>query len=380
MTRDQVASRIAADPQRPWLSVAKGWRSGLLIACVSVGVAATLRALLQNIGHFHYLPLLPAVMVVALMADRRAAAVAVALCVAADLVLTRSEQADAIVQAVVFVVVAAVVAELCRRFAEAVEALRDARDAVDLVQSPREQGPKDQPHGVWRLNAMGEMAATLAHELNQPLSAAAVYLHAGRRDAALAGPMGDSVTRSLDLAKTQILRAGDIIRHMRERISTGDHAIRPERASSLVEEMAPVFAMIGRDAGVTIRFDIDGEDDHVMADRIQIQQAVSNLVRNAVDAVNGRAEPLVLIVGRRIGPEAYEFRVEDNGPGISQDRIDQIFRPMATSKTGGMGLGLSVTRSIVESHGATLKIDRSTLGGAVFAFRLPRVTEAETAC
>ena len=380
MTRDQVASRIAADPQRPWLSVAKGWRSGLLIACVSVGVAATLRALLQNVGHFHYLPLLPAVMVVALMADRRAAAVAVALCVAADLVLTRSEQADAIVQAVVFVVVAAVVAELCRRFAEAVEALRDARDAVDLVQSPREQGPKDQPHGVWRLNAMGEMAATLAHELNQPLSAAAVYLHAGRRDAARAGPMGDSVTRSLDLAKTQILRAGDIIRHMRERISTGDHAIRPERASSLVEEMAPVFAMIGRDAGVTIRFDIDGEDDHVMADRIQIQQAVSNLVRNAVDAVNGRAEPLVLIVGRRMEPESYEFRVEDNGPGISQDRIGQIFRPMATSKTGGMGLGLSVTRSIVESHGATLKIDRSTLGGAVFAFRLPRVTEAEIAC
>lgn len=82
MTRDSVASRIAADPQRPWLSVAKGWRSGLLIACVSVGVAATLRALLQNVGHFHYLPLLPAVMVVALMADRRAAAVAVALCVA----------------------------------------------------------------------------------------------------------------------------------------------------------------------------------------------------------------------------------------------------------------------------------------------------------
>ena len=158
------------------------------------------------------------------------------------------------------------------------------------------------------------------------------------------------------------------------------HAIRPERASSLVEEMAPVFAMIGRDAGVTIRFDIDGEDDHVMADRIQIQQAVSNLVRNAVDAVNGRAEPLVLIVGRRMEPESYEFRVEDNGPGISQDRIGQIFRPMATSKTGGMGLGLSVTRSIVESHGATLKIDRSTLGGAVFAFRLPRVTEAEIAC
>ena len=127
-------------------------------------------------------------------------------------------------------------------------------------------------------------------------------------------------------------------------------------------------------------FDIDGEDDHVMADRIQIQQAVSNLVRNAVDAVNGRAEPLVLIVGRRMEPESYEFRVEDNGPGISQDRIGQIFRPMATSKTGGMGLGLSVTRSIVESHGATLKIDRSTLGGAVFAFRLPRVTEAEIAC
>lgn len=229
---------------------------------------------------------------------------------------------------------------------------------------------------VWRLNSMGQMAATLAHELNQPLTAAAVYLHAGRSDVARSGPLGDSAGRNLDLAKAQILRAGDIIRRMRDLIATGSRAFAEEHVRPMIEDLAPVFSLMSRDTDIPIRLDI-GDDDIVLADRIQVQQAVTNLVRNGVDAVNGRPDGMIILTGRSLGADGYEIMVEDNGPGIADDDLDRVFRPMASTKSGGMGLGLSVTRSIVESHGSQLIVGRSSRGGAAFSFRLPRVSEAD---
>ena len=244
------------------------------------------------------------------------------------------------------------------------EATRDRARGLDIQLSH-----------VWRLNSMGELAATLAHELNQPLTAATVYLHAGQSDLARAGLMGESAARSLDLAKTQLLRAGDIIRRTRDLISTGARSLADERFSSMVEDLTPIFALISRDTDVPIRVDIHDADDHVLGDRIQVQQAVANLVRNAVDAVAGTSGGLVAVIGRSMGKAGFELTVEDNGPGIPEDKMDLIFQPTTTTKAGGMGLGLSVTRSIIESHGGQLVVGRSRLGGASFSFRLPRAPE-----
>ena len=246
-----------------------------------------------------------------------------------------------------------------------------ARDRVRDIQAQLNQ--------VWRLNSMGQMAATLAHELNQPLTAATVYLHAGQADLARSGPLGDSAGRSLELAKAQLLRAGHIIRRMRDLISSGSRAFAEERVASMIDDLAPVFSLISRDTDVPIRIDIHDQDDAVLADRIQVQQAVTNLVRNGVDAVSDRRDGIISLVGRSLGPEGYEIIVEDNGPGIAETDLDRIFQPLTTTKAGGMGLGLSVTRSIVESHGSQLVVGRSPLGGAAFSFRLSRFTEAEAA-
>ena len=256
-------------------------------------------------------------------------------------------------------------------------ALADQSQAEAIRQ--RERDLTERLNNVWRLNSMGEMAATLAHEMNQPLSAAAIYLHAGQADLAKLGPAAEEAGRALDLASTQLLRAGDIIRRMRELLSTGSRTFTEERASRMIQDLAPVFTLIGRDTDVAIDIDADTEDDHVMADRIQLQQALANLVKNAVDAAMGREDGRVLITGRSLGPEGYEIAVEDNGRGIPVDKRESIFHPMTSTKAGGMGLGLSVTRSIVESHAGALTVGSSRLGGAAFTFRLPHRSELDAA-
>jgi two-component system sensor kinase FixL len=228
---------------------------------------------------------------------------------------------------------------------------------------------------IWRLNSLGEMAATLAHELNQPLSAAATYMQASQRDIEKTGLLGQSAGRTLEMAKAQMLRAGAIIRRMRDLLATGTQALNSERVSSMIEDLAPGLAMIGRDRGVEIRTEIEERDDQVRAERIQFQQALINLVRNAVEAVQDRPAPIVLVTGRPVADDLYRITVEDSGPGIPPDQIEHIFRPMTTTKSAGMGLGLSVTRTIVESHGGSLEVGDSRLGGAAFQFDIPRELE-----
>lgn len=228
---------------------------------------------------------------------------------------------------------------------------------------------------VWRLNSLGQMAATLAHELNQPLSAAASYMHASQRDIERAGPLGESAGRTLDLAKAQVLRAGGIIRRMRDLLATGSAALEVERVSSMIEDLRPSLRLLGRDAGIEVGIDVDDREDVVLAERIQFQQAVINLVRNAIEAASTRRDPAVVISGRRVGGE-YVISVEDNGPGIPANDLEAVLRPMTTSKANGMGLGLSVTRTIVEGHGGALRVARSALGGAAFSIRLPQEERA----
>lgn len=231
---------------------------------------------------------------------------------------------------------------------------------------------------VWRLNSLGEMAASLAHELNQPLTAATTYLHASQASLEKAGLMGQSACRTIDLAKGQLLRAGSIIRRMRELLAHESRSLAAERVSLMIADLHGVLAVIQRTGAVVVEIDIEG-DDAVRAERIQLQQAVINLIRNATEALEGHADGRIRVTGRVRSEELFEVRVEDNGPGIAPGLLDTIFRPLITTKASGMGLGLSVTRTIVESHGGTLSVDRSELGGAAFSFSLMRERELEEA-
>lgn len=229
----------------------------------------------------------------------------------------------------------------------------------------------EQLNRVWRLNSLGQMAATLAHELNQPLSAAAAYMQASQRDIERSGPLGQSAGHTLELAKGQVLRAGAIIRRMRDLLATGTADLRPERVSSMIVDLGPSLQMLGRDQGMEVRVEVDPQDDRVLAERIQFQQAVINLVRNGLEAAAAAAPPLVLISGQAEKAH-YVVSVEDNGPGVPPERIEAVLEPTTTTKAGGMGLGLSVTRTIIEGHGGQLEVGRSRYGGAAFTIRIPR--------
>lgn len=237
----------------------------------------------------------------------------------------------------------------------------------------------NQLNRVWRLNSLGEMAASLAHELNQPLSAATTYLHASRNAMEKAGPVAAGAVGTIDLAKGQLLRAGAIIRRMRELLAHESRSLGVERVAAMMADMQGVIGMIQRSGGVSIEVEIDDLNDQVRVERIQFQQAMLNLVRNAVEALQGRLDGRVRITGRALSPDLFEMRVEDNGDGVDASELDTIFRPLMTTKSAGMGLGLSVTRTIVESHGGTLSVDRSPMGGAAFSFCLMREQDLEDA-
>ena len=241
----------------------------------------------------------------------------------------------------------------------------------------RNQDLSEQLNQVWRLNSLGEMAAVLAHELNQPLAAAAIYMQTAQSDLSRTRPVIHNASRTLDLAKGQVLRAGEVIRHARDLLTVGSQSLKPERVTSMLSEIGPMLKLIGPAAEATIRIDIGGDHDLVMADRIQFQQAVINLVRNAVEAVSGRDRREVNVLGHSVSATHYEVRVEDSGPGVPAEEVARIFKPLTTSKADGMGLGLSVTRTIVEAHHGSLTVATSPLGGAVFAFRLQRAQESE---
>ena len=228
-----------------------------------------------------------------------------------------------------------------------------------------------------RVTAMGEMASALAHELNQPLSAIANYLRGARRLLDKGDP--DDRPRlddALDRAADQALRAGEVIRRLRDFMGRGETETRIESLAKLVEE-ASALALVGaKEWRVHVTFHLDPGADRVLADRVQIQQVVINLVRNAVDAMR-KVERRELVV--RTAPYGDGFtvvRVSDTGPGIDQDLREGVFEPFMTTKKDGMGVGLSICRTIVEAHGGSIWTEPNPGGGATFGFTLPTAAEA----
>jgi two-component system sensor kinase FixL len=229
-----------------------------------------------------------------------------------------------------------------------------------------------------RLTAMGEMASALAHELNQPLSAIANYMKGSRRLLASgSGENAELVRDAMDKAADQALRAGEIIRRLRDFVARGESERRVEDVKKLVEE-ASALALVGaKDKGVRVRFAFAPGLDYVLADKVQVQQVLLNLIRNAVEAMEESPTRDLLVATAPAPATMIEISVADTGAGIAPEIGAQLFQPFVTTKRTGMGVGLSISRTIIEAHGGSISARPKSGGGTVFSFTLPVVTKEE---
>lgn len=231
---------------------------------------------------------------------------------------------------------------------------------------------------ISRLTAMGEMASTLAHELNQPLSAIANYTKGVRRLLEDSPDENSTMMReALDKTAEQALRAGQIIRRLRDFVARGESERGIESVAKLVEE-ASALALVGaKDQGIRVRFQLDRSKDLALADKVQIQQVLLNLIRNAIEAMHD-SERRELVISTTNGEGGFlTVSVADTGSGIAPEFAEQLFQPFVTTKQHGMGVGLSISRTIVESHGGRIWTEPNPGGGTIFRFTLRAVTDKE---
>ncbi|WP_158008327.1 two-component system sensor histidine kinase NtrB [Methyloceanibacter methanicus] len=238
-----------------------------------------------------------------------------------------------------------------------------------------------------RLTAMGEMASTLAHEVNQPLTAISNYLQGcNRLLESIEGDKVPMVREALAATTKQTLRAGEIIRQLRDFVTHHETARDPADINDLVEE-ASALALIGApDEGVKPSFLFDTSLPDVKVVKVQVQQVLLNLMRNAIEAMEG-CDPKVLLVSTArsstdkndAGEPMVQITVADTGSGISEEIADQLFQPFVTTKPNGMGVGLSISKRLVETHGGRLWVEPNPGGGTVFRFTLEPVRSEDRA-
>jgi two-component system sensor kinase FixL len=226
---------------------------------------------------------------------------------------------------------------------------------------------------VGRVSEMGTLASSLAHELNQPLTAVSSYCESAR-DLLDGEPGGETlamVREALDEAAQQAIRAGQIVRRLRDFISRGETERRVESLQRLINE-ANALALVGsREHDIDVQLSLDPDADLVFVDRIQVQQVLVNLIRNAIDAMIGAPARCLSIRTARRPDGNVVVTVEDTGSGIDEPIAAQLFQPFVTSKQNGMGIGLSICRTIVEAHGGRIWFEARSDGGTAFHFTLP---------
>ncbi len=226
-----------------------------------------------------------------------------------------------------------------------------------------------------RMSAVGTMASALAHELNQPLTAVANYLEAARD---LLESDSDNAREilheALDEASRQAVRAGEIVRKLRGYVSRGEIDARSVVLAPLLVDSIALARISGDMADIPIDKDIEPDLGAVLADPIQVQQVVINLLRNAAEALNGVASPKMRVAARKHPESFVTVEVCDNGPGMSEEVRKTLFKPFMTSKSQGMGLGLSICQTIIEAHGGKIEATPAAEGGTCFRFTLRQDT------
>ncbi len=246
-------------------------------------------------------------------------------------------------------------------------------DLTERIHSGREARQlRERLTQVARLSTMGEMAASLAHEINQPLTAIATYAQAGKRLLDSGRADESDISNTLEQIGQQAQRAGEVIRSLRRFLRQKKSSREKLDVNEVIREVAFLADVDARAHDVELHLGLQRDLPAVVADAVQIQQVILNLIRNALDATRelGIVEPIT--INSRLRPDnKIEISVEDAGPGVSDDMRDRVFTPFQTSKAEGMGMGLSISRSIISAHGGTLNFENRPGTGARFYFTLP---------
>ena len=224
---------------------------------------------------------------------------------------------------------------------------------------------------ISRLSTMGEMASALAHELNQPLSAVANYLQGSKRlllDSP--DPRTSTIMEALDKASEQAVRAGQVIHRLRDFVARGETEKRIESIKKLVEEASALALVAAKDFSVRMNLQLDPSCDLVLVDRVQIQQVLLNLLRNALEAMQSSGHRELIVSTSPGENDMVAVDVADTGSGISPDVASRLFQPFVTTKRQGMGVGLSISRTIIRSHGGEITVSPNPGGGTIFRFTL----------
>ncbi len=225
---------------------------------------------------------------------------------------------------------------------------------------------------VSRISSMGSLATSIAHELNQPLTAVANYAQSARD--LLNHANEDNIVlaqEAMEECANQALRAGQIVHRMRDFISRGQTERRIASLEQLVQEGSALALMNGDGRGVDFETRLDPDTDKVFVDPVQIQQVVLNLLRNALEAMLEIQNKRLWVSSNLYGEDFVEITVADSGPGIEPKIADRLFHPFNSGKSSGMGVGLSICHSIITSHDGKIWVDRSRLGGTAFHFTIP---------
>jgi two-component system, LuxR family, sensor kinase FixL len=230
---------------------------------------------------------------------------------------------------------------------------------------------------VSRLSAMGQMAAMIAHELNQPLTAIGNYMEAAAALLDRGGELPVPRLRSaVDRAGEQAVRAGQIIHQLRRFVARGDSEKRIEPVAPLIREAAELALLGTKQRGIQIRVEERLGEAAILADKIQIQQVLLNLLRNAAEAVAEQELRDIALTGEA-AQDGIRIGVADNGPGLPEEVRSRLFQPFVSTKKTGMGVGLSICHTIVAAHNGRLWAEPNPSGGTVFRMTLPAAEHGE---
>lgn len=221
-----------------------------------------------------------------------------------------------------------------------------------------------------RLASVGEMASTLAHELNQPLMALSNFAVAARALAAQGQP--DMLAGALDEIVEQSKRASEIVKRVRAFINPQRAQYEVLAVDGVITHAAALLTPELRRDGVNLRLDLDDGDARVRGDRVLLEQVLVNLIHNAMHAMHDRPRGHIDLVTRKV-EQGVRIFVADEGPGIPPEQLEQVFAPFFTTRPDGLGLGLNICRTIVEAHGGFMTVENHAGGGAAFSFTLPTV-------
>ena len=232
---------------------------------------------------------------------------------------------------------------------------------------------------VGRVSEVATLASALAHELNQPLAAVTNYCEGARE--LLSGSLDEETIaearEAMEEASKQAVRAGQIIRRLRDFITYGHTERKVEDLPRLVTEANALGLVGSREYGIEVDVNLDSAAQRVLVDRIQIQQVLLNLIRNAIEAMLENVVRVLTISSRADDEGMVRISVADTGKGLSDEVAAQLFQPFVTSKERGMGIGLSICRTIVESHGGRIWFEHRLGGGTVFHFTIPQAGSFE---